>query len=255
MRNTTVALFMIATMLVTSCTNTLDKPLNKKDFEKVMETVNTDENYSVMKKKYLVDNLSMQLGFAELGKAMKMDESKLLTFREQIADLSTDFDSIRTEKLLIRENNEKLKGFVELLDANTVSIDKYNGYLTMKLKFNNSFDKEVLYAILSYKYVNKYDTKFFDEKVKLTDEVAGDFKGETEISIKEEYNDVADFIYTKVIVQAEKELRDQLGQKEADKKVQRDFLMEGLKVETLGLVFKDKTELVYKDANWEYLEK
>jgi hypothetical protein len=30
--------------------------------------------------------------------------------------------------------------------------------------------------------------------------------------------------------------------------------MEGLKLETLGIVFKDKSELVQQDAEWEYLE-
>ncbi len=129
------------------------------------------------------------------------------------------------------------------------------GYLTMKLKFNNQFEKEVLYIILNYKYINKYDSKFFDEKTKLTEEVAGDFKGELEISTTEKYNDVAEFMYTKVPIQARKVLRDKLGKEKADEKVQSDFLMEGLKVETLMLVFKDKTELVLKDAEWKYLKK
>ena len=31
--------------------------------------------------------------------------------------------------------------------------------------------------------------------------------------------------------------------------------MEGLKLETLGIVFKDKSELVKQDADWKYLEK
>ena len=207
-----------------------------------------------MKKKYVIANLSMQLGFAELGKSMKMDEAKMPTFREQIDELTTDFDSIRTAKLEIRENNKKLESFVTLKDANTVSIDKYKGYLSMTLDFNNQFDKEILYIILNYKYVNKYDTEFFDEKSKLTDEVAGDFNGEVEISTKEEYNSVADFMYTKVPVRARQELRDELGEEEANKKVKKEFLMEGLKVGTLGIVFKDKSELVYQDADWEYLE-
>ena len=49
----------------------------------------------------------------------------------------------------------------------------------------NQFEKEILYIILNYKYVNKYDSEFFDEKTKLTDEVAGDFKGELEVSTTE----------------------------------------------------------------------
>lgn len=243
-----------ATFFLSSCTNTLDKKLNKEDFDQVKQEINSNEKYSEMKKKYLIDNLEIQLGFAELGKAMEMDESKMPTFREQINELTTDFDSIRTAKLEIRENNKKLENFVTLKDANTVSIDKYKGYLSMTLDFNNQFNKEVLYIILNYKYVNKYDSEFFNEKSKLTDEVADDFKGEVEISTKEEYNSVADFMWSKVPVKARKELRDQLGEEEADKKVQKDFLMEGLKVSALGIVFKDKSELIYQNADWEYLE-
>lgn len=253
MTNRILGVFFVATLFLTSCTNTLDKKLNKEDFDKVKEEINSNEQHSEMKKKYVITNLSMQLGFAELGKAMNMDEAKMPTFRNQIDELTADFDSIRIAKLEIRENNKKLESFVTLKDANTVSIDKYNGYLSMTLDFNNQFDKEILYIILNYKYINKYDTEFFDEKSKLTEEVAEDFKGEVEISTKEEYNNVADFMYTKVPVQAKKALREELGEDEANSKVQKEFLMEGLKVSALGIVFKDKSELVYKDADWEYL--
>jgi hypothetical protein len=252
MKKTTLTLLIITTLF--SCTETLDKPLSKDDFEKVKEIINTDESYSPLKRKYIIDNLSMQLGFAELGKAMKMDESKIPTFREQITDLSTDYDSIKTAKLEIRANNEKLNNFVELIDVNTISIDKYKGYLTMKLKFNNDFDKDILYVILNYKYQDKYDSKYFDEKAKLTDQVAGDFKGEKEISTTEQYNSVAEFMYTKVPERARKELRDQLGEKEADKKVKQDFLMAGFKVSITGIVFQDKSELTFRDGDWEYLD-
>jgi hypothetical protein len=253
-RKTKIGIFVATVLMITSCTNTLDKPLNKEDFEKVKETIQTDNNYSPMKKRYILDNLSMQLGFTELAKAMNMDKGNIPTFRTQIDELVADFDSIRTVKLEIMENNNKLESFVSLKDANTISIDKYKGYLSMTLDFNNQFDKEILYIILNYKYVNKYDSEFFNEKSKLTDEIAKDFRGTVEISTKEEYNKVADFMFTKVPVQARKELRDQLGKEEADKKVQKDFLMEGLKVSTLGIVFKDKSELVFQNADWEYFD-
>jgi len=254
MTNKILGVFITATLILSSCTSTLDKKLNKEDFDQVKQEINSNEKNSDMKKKYLIDNLEMQLGFVELGKAMKMAESKMPTFREQINELTIDFDSTRTAKIEIRENNKKLENFVTLKDANTVSIDKYKGYLSMTLDFNNQLDKEVLYVILNYKYVSKYDSEFFDEKSKLTDEVAGDFKGEVEISTKEEYNSVADFMYTEVPVQAKKALRDELGEEEADEKVKKDFIMKGLKVSVLGIVFKDKSELIFQDAVWKYLE-
>lgn len=252
---------MIAALIITSCTNPMDKPMNSEDFEKVKGEISADESYSPMKGKYIIDNLTEQLGFLEIGKTMgkamgkDMDELKISTFREEIAELTVAFDSIQIAKIEIAANNKKLENFIELIDASTASIDKYKGYLSMKLKFNNQFDKEILYIILNYKYVNKYDSEFFNEKTKLTDEVAGEFKGELEVSTTEQYNDVAEFMYTKVPIQAKKALRDELGKEKADKKIERDFLMEGLKLETLGIVFKDKTELVKQNAEWEYLEK
>lgn len=252
MKTTPFVLIFTITLLY-SCTETLDKKLNKEDFDKIKETVNGNNNFSGMKKKYIIDNLSMQLGFAELGKAMEMDESKLPTFRQQISELSSDFDSVRTAKLEIRDINNKLQEFVELIDVNTISIDKYNGYLNMKVKFNNQFDKEILYIILNYRYVNKYDTEFFNEKSKLTDEVAEDFKGEVELSTKEEYNRVASFMYSEVPIRARKELQDELGEKIANEKVKKDFLMAGFKVETTGIVFKDKSELTYQNSDWAYM--
>ena len=45
---------LIASLMITSCTSTLDKPLNKEDFEKVKELVNKDETLKEMKKKYII---------------------------------------------------------------------------------------------------------------------------------------------------------------------------------------------------------
>lgn len=247
-------LILILVTFLTGCTATLDKPINTKDFDEVIETINSDANYSEMKKKYIIDNLTMQIGLAKVGEAMNIDESKLPTFREQIAGLGTDFDSTRIVVLDKIDNNMKIENFVMLKDANTTSIDKYKGYLSMTLDFDNQFDKEILYIVINYKYINNYDSEFFSKKSKLTDEVAGNFKEEIVISTKEEYNNVSDFMYTKVPVQASKKERDELGVKVANEKVKHDFLMEGLKVKTLLIVFKDKSELTFQNADWEYLE-
>jgi len=167
---------MLTALLLSSCTNTMDKKLNIDDFEKVKQEITSNEKYSAMKKKYLIDNLTMQLKFSEFGKTWDLDNSNLPTFREQISEFDADFDSIRKAKLEIRDNNKKLENFVFLKDVNTISIDKYKGYLSMTLDFNNKFDKEILYIILNYKYINKYDTSYFNEKAKVTDQVANVFK-------------------------------------------------------------------------------
>lgn len=256
----TMGFIMTVALVLTGCSNVLNKPMNSEDFEKVKEEITNNDEYTSEKSAYITDHLKESLGFLEMGKTMgkalgkKWDPSKIPTFKEEITDLSVAYDSILSTKLAARKNNEKLKNFSQLVEANTISIDKYTGYLSMKLNFKNDFEKEVLYILLNYKYINKYDSKFFDEKTKLTDEVAGDFKGEVEVMTTEKYNDVANFMYTKVPTKASQELQDELGEEAANKKVKNDFLMEGLEVKTLGIIFKDKTELFYEDAEWEYLE-
>lgn len=251
MKRKILGAIIATTILLTGCTNTLDKKLNKDDFEQVKQEISSNEMYSEMKKRYLIDNLEMQLGFLALGKAMEMDDSKLPTFREQINELTTDFDSIRTSILEIKKNNKKIENFLTLKDANTNSIDRYKGYLTMTLDFNNQFDKEILYIILNYKYVNKYDTEFFNEKSKLTDEIAEDFKGQVKVSTREEYNRVAEFMYTKVPAET---IPDEHGKEKSNEEYKKTFLMEGFKVAVLAIVFKDKSEIVYQDAEWKYFE-
>lgn len=260
MKKITLGFMLIIALIITSCSSPLDKPLSSKGFEKVKDKISTDKTYTTMKRKYIFDNLSEQIEFLELGKTMSkamgknIDESKISTFREEIAKFKVAFDSIHNAKSEIAKNNNKLENFISLIDANIISIDKYKGYLNMKVKFDNQFEKEVLYIILNYKYVNKYDSKFFEKKTKLTDKVAGNFSGELEVATTEEYNDVAQFMYSEVPIRASKALREELGEEKANKKVQRDFLMEGLKLETLGIVFKDKSELFQDNAEWEYFE-
>lgn len=245
---------LLVSLIFSSCKNTFNKPLNKDDFEKVKELLNDDMTLKPMKKKYIIDNLSMYLGFSDLGKAVVGEQAEMKTYGEYIDDFKTDYDSIETQMLSNIENNNKLREFITLIDAKTTSNNEYKGYLTMKLKFKNEFEKQILYALINYKYINKYDTEFFDEIVKLTDEVAKDFKGELEITTTEEYNDVAEFMYKEVPVQASLELRKEMGTKAANEKVEHDFLMDGLKIETIGLVFTDKTELTLQNEEWEYLE-
>lgn len=247
-------LLLVGVVLLTSCSNVFDQPLNKEDLQAVKDKVEANEEYSSMKKKYLIRQVSDQTGFVAMAEAMEIERKDLPTFKEVLQDASSEFDSIRSSKLEYLKQNAQLENFVKLKDAKTHSIDKYKGYLGMTLEFDNQFEQEILYIILNYKYVNKYDSKFFDESSKLTDEVAGKFEGELEISTTEEYNNVADFMYSEVPIQAPLSLRQELGEEEANRKVERDFLMEGLQVKPLLIVFKDKTELSYQDAEWEYLD-
>lgn len=239
---------------VTACSDPLDNSLNSDDFAEIKDFVINNDSFNEMEKKFINDNLAEAIGFAELGRAFDIGDSEIPTFREYISDLSVKYDSIRTAKIEIRETNRKISELVSLIDAKTMGVDRNRGYLYMTLELNNQFDKDILYVILNYSYTDRYDRNFFDENVRLTDEVAGDFSGQVEVSINEQFNRVSQFIWSEVPVRATQELRDELGDDKANAKVHRDFLMGGLNVQTLGIVFTDRSELTPQNAEWAYLE-
>ena len=254
MKKRFLGLYILLSFTFIACTETLDKPINSEDFSEVKEYVINNNDFSEMEKKYINDKMEGTMGLVELGRAFDVEDSDTPTFRELISKLSTEYDSIRTDKIEIQETNRKINELVKLNDAKTIGIDNNRGYLNLNLELENQFDKDILYIILNYNYTDRYDQEFFDENVRLTDEVAGDFSGEVEVSIEEEYNRVAQFIWSEVPVRARQSLRDELGEEAADAKVQRDFLMAGLNVSTVGIVFTDKSELVPQNAEWEYFE-
>lgn len=233
-----ILITVIATMFA-SCTNVLDTPINSEKLAEISSIIEKCDTLKKMEKKYITDNLKMYAGFAMLGKSINPDiSSKITTFRTNITELSSEFRTKEQKYITAKENNAKLKNFLSITDASCWATSEYKGSLNMNLHFNNKFNKEILYIIMRYSFINKYDSKFFEEKVKLTDEVAGDFKKDKAISTTEKYNSVAKFLYRKVYSNKEK---------------QKKQLLEGLKVETLGIVFKDKTEMFPESEDWDYL--
>lgn len=244
--------YFLITLFVLSCSNPLDKPLGAEGLEAATNEITSDPNFSEMKKKYIVDELNTLVGFLEMGKAMtgKTVED---SFRGEVERLSSSYDSIREAKLEAKKNNERLDSFIELVDAEATIIDKHKGYLTLSVNFKNDFPKDVLYIVMNYKYINEYDTKYFEENIKVTDEVGGYFKGQVDLTTSEEYNSAAEFLYSKVPVRAPKAMRDELGEEVANKKRMSDFLLEGLQLKTTMVVFTDKSQIEYENADWGYL--
>lgn len=228
---------LVAILALTGCTDVLDKPIGKENLLEVKEVILSDKARTKTKNKYIWDNLSTKVGFMVMSNAMGMDGENVVTFRTKIDEFSSDYDSIKKAKELIKVNNKKLESFVKLTDSETYGVTKYKGFLSLSLDFDNKFDKEVLYVILNYKYVNKYDTEYFNEKVKVSDEITDNFKNDSKITLTEKYNDVVDFMYSKVPLENTKE-----------------FLMEGMKIETLKIVFKDKSSIEKLNGEWKYFE-
>jgi len=115
--------YLFIIFILSSCGSVLDKPLNKDDFEKVKDKIQTNKNYGLMKKKYIVDNLTMQVGFVELGNIMKSEKNNIPTFKKQIEDLSASYDSINKAFVVVKETNKKLDNLISLVDAETYSSD------------------------------------------------------------------------------------------------------------------------------------
>lgn len=252
-----LGVFIAATFIVSSCTesDTLDKKFKKEDFDQVKEYIHSNEQYSEMKKKFIIDNMSTLFSIFELGgKSKEMDDADLPTYRELMDDLSEGFDSVKVAKIEHRKNNKKLEGFMRLKDANTTPIDEQNGLLSMTLDFNNLFDKEIQYVMLRYKFAGENDYLHFFNKSKLTNEDANNFNGEVEISIKEEDNSVAEFIYNDVPDPSREDVRYQVSEGQSFEDMKKEFLMEGLEVAVLEIVFKDESKLGYENAKWDYFE-
>jgi hypothetical protein len=247
MKNLFTLLLTLLTVVLFGCSSVLDNQINSKDYADVVKELDSTDTLSIMKRKYIKDNLGMYVGILAMAEGIAKNTGKGLsemknvsTFRSQIDSLSIAYDSKLKEIQNAKDNNKKLRQLIVLTDASATPISEYKGYLGMKVKFNNQFDKEILYAILNYKYTTKYDQVYFDENTRLIDEVANNFTGEVDLSTSEEYNSVADFLYTKVPIK--------------NKKVTGEYLMKGMTITPLLVVFKDKTEVAVQDTTWEYFE-
>jgi hypothetical protein len=254
MKKFAIYLMFIVLVFGVGCTNILDKEVNTEDFPKVIELIKDMEEYSEMQRTYIVDNFQMEMGLHVMGLQSGVAGQPTMTFREVIEDLASDYGTTLQEKIEIRKQNKQISEFSKLIDAKAMPIDRYEGYFIFDIEFNNTFDREVLYIILSYKYVDKYDVRYFQESARITDQVAGDFVGVKQIMLHETYNDASRFMASKVPIQASLALREEIGVEEANEKVNREFMMEGLTIETTLVVFTDKSEISMGYGDWEYFD-
>ena len=224
-----LALLLIGFFLLASCKSVLDKKIGKEDFNEIKDLISKSDTLKELKKKFILDKLSVYVGAAELGKAVSPNSKEIPSFREIISDLSTEYN-----------DKEKISKFITLLSAKAIPISEYDGYLGMTLRFNNSFPKDILYIGINYKFVNKYDSEFFNESTKITDEITKDFKGTVSVMTHEKYNDVAKFMYSNVSEDTVKNKKE---------------LMEGLRVMPLLIVFKDKSQIEYSVQDEQYFKK
>tara|TARA_R110002012_G_scaffold313517_1_gene525179 strand:+ start:6145 stop:6927 length:783 start_codon:yes stop_codon:yes gene_type:complete len=257
MRSPILSIFLISFVFLVSCTSTIDKKMNIEDFDEVKSQIKTNSEYSEMEKAYLIDNISSDLMSSAVELALQGKEvpAMSITFKDRINELTAEFKDKRDKLVEAKKNNKKLSDLITLTDAKTFATDKYNGSLSLTVEFDNKFKKAIHYVVVEYKYIDDYDSKYFEETTKITDQVAKSFDGQVVLGVRHQYDKVSSFIWKKVPTSARKSLKDELGEEVANRKVERDFLMKGLKIETKLIVFKNKTEIAFEEIDWKYLDK
>jgi len=220
---------IILSVLFTGCKNVLNNKINKENFVKVREFITKSDTIKELKKQYLIDKMSEDVAANELGKLMtKQDVSD-----KKFTDLFKEYSNEYAQK-------EKLFNFVTLTNSCAIPISEYEGYLYIVLKFNNQFNKDVLYIDLNSKYVDKYDQESFNETSIVKDIFAHNFKKVSQLSSCEKYNSVAKFIYNDL---------------PADTLKNKPILMAGLKTIATLIVFKDKSKVELPESEFRYFKK
>ena len=120
----------------------------------------------------------------------------------------------------------KNKCEIKITEASSFALSQYKGYLNLTLDIKNSFEKEVLYVVIEYSYIDKYETKYFSERAKVTEVTSGKRK----INLLEEHNSVSDFLYRRV---------------PSEENAGRAFLAKGLKIKVIGVAFKDGNKVLF----------
>lgn len=158
------------------------------------------------------------------------------TYREVFINFSRQYDSTAAVYKRILDNNQKLKTLVQLETVKTFIFGEYNSIIGLDMAINNAFGKDILYMIIEYELVDKYDTRYFNHRVKITDELIKD--GRAAVSVSHKYDEVSRYLWSKAPANDEK---------------RQAFFDENFKLRVLGVVFTDKTEVTERSADWEYL--
>lgn len=120
----------------------------------------------------------------------------------------------------------KNKCEIKITEVSSFALSEYKGYLNLTLDIKNNFEKEVLYLVIEYSYIDKYETNYFSERAKITEVTSGEIK----LNLLEEYNRASEFLYRRV---------------PSEEVAGRAFLAEGLKIKVIGVSFKDGEKVLF----------
>ncbi len=234
--------------LLFSCSDAMNHQLNLADWPEVKHTILNDNSRREMERRYIVDQISFLLNNLDIK------GNKPGTFKEKINDFSSNYFVQLDRYRVIKENNAMLQSMIKLKGAETVSIDKEKGFIIMNLSFENVFDKEIDYIVLKFEYEDDYGNIYFNETSKLSHQTAKDFNVDIEVIMTDIFKNENEFIFLNSKQSASEVLEKNYGIKSNKKIAKKDYLMEGLRISVIGVLFKDGQGLMHKKEDWKYYE-
>ena len=239
-------LIAILTLLF-SCSDAMNHQLNLTDWPGIKDIILADSNRREMERQYIVDQITFLLN------DINSNGKELGTFKDKINYFSINYFNQLDHYNIIREDNALLKSMLKLNDAEIVSIDKEKGFIIMNLGFKNVFDKEIDYVVLRFEYEDDYGNIYFNETSKLSHQTAKDFNVDIEVIMTDIFKNENEFIFLNSKQSASEILEKNYGIKSNKKAAKKKYLMEGLKVSVIGVLFKDGQGLMQKKRRLEIL--
>lgn len=218
-----------------ACGSVWDEQVSADTVNEILPLIQSNDTLSDGKKKYIADMIPMSAGLASLA-SLAGKPKGIPTYRDLFIDFSRQYDSTAAVYRSIRENNENLRQLVKLASVKSLIFSEYSSMIGLDITINNAFGKDLLYMILEYELVDKYDTRYFSHRVKLTDELIEDNRAN--VSVFHKYDQVSRYLWSKAPSNDEK---------------RQAFFDENFRLRVLSVVFTDKTEVSEQSAEWEYL--
>lgn len=85
-------------VLMTGCSNVMNKTVNMKDFPSVEKKIMNDNSIPAEEKDFIIKNLSEVVNYSELAKALKVEIPAENTFAKIISDIRAEYANGTTEE-------------------------------------------------------------------------------------------------------------------------------------------------------------
>ena len=93
-------------VLMTGCSNVMNKTVNMKDFPTVEKKIMNDNSIPAEEKDFIIKNLSEVVGYTEMAKALNVEIPAENTFAKVVADIRAEYVNAPDEEQVIEEAEE-----------------------------------------------------------------------------------------------------------------------------------------------------